>query len=531
MGVRNSVPTKHSLPTIVGGVGHRLSVARASGRSEYDMSVDGLSRRELLRYGAAAGAALVFTPSALGCSRDSSAGGDSGPRIAIVGAGLAGLTCAYRLHRRGLASSIFEANPDRIGGRCWTAREFAGSQTAEHGGEFIDSRHKRMRALAAHFGLELTDLYAVSNPGSPRLWLNGARRHRSDFERAGRLFRQRIKAAARRVGPYGYANATPAARAFDELSVADWLDRHLPGGSPSLLGQLVWAEMASEFGLDADRLSALNLFYMYAEANPGADERYHVRGGNDQVAHGLAMALPEGTIRPGLVLEALYARDDGSYGMRFTGIGNDVIADHVVLAIPFTTLRRVDLARARLSRKKRACIDELGMGTNAKVLMQFERRPQAYGDWNGYLISDDPVLYTWESSLGAPGQGSIITTYFGGRSGAGGLPAREAHAPTSKREIERNLSSLGEDGAAGLEGLRGGFNGRAWTDHWVADPWTRGSYAAYLRGQYTRYYGYVGKAEDAIHFAGEHTATTYQGFLEGAVESGERAANEIIAAG
>ncbi len=488
----------------------------------------GLSRRELLQRGAGAGAALLLAPSALGCSRDEA---DDNPRIVIVGAGLAGLSCAYRLRGRGVASSIYEANPERIGGRCWTAHEVEHGQTAEHGGEFIDSRHRRLRTLAREFGLELEDLYAVSNPGRPRLWLNGALRYRSQMRTERRVFQRRIERAARRVGSYGYAHATAAAREFDRLSVKDWLDRNIPGGgSQSLWGQYVWAQMASEFGLDADRLSALNLFYEYVENTPGADERYHVRGGNDQVVDGLAAGLPDGTVHLDTPLEALFRRGDGSYGMRFGGVAKEVTADRVVLAIPFTTLRRVDLDRAGLSTKRRACIDELGMGTNAKVLMQFERRPQDYGRWNGYMYSDDPFLLTWESTLGEPGRSSILTTYFGGRSGAAGLVASGAHAPTVAREVKRNLSSLNERGRTGLDGLARGFAGRAWTDRWVSDPWARGSYAAFLPGQYTRYYGYVGKPEGAIHFAGEHTATANQGYLEGAVESGERAANEILSA-
>jgi monoamine oxidase len=485
-----------------------------------------LSRRELLRLGAL-GAGAILAPGVAGCfgSRPR-----SGPRVVVVGAGLAGLSCAFRLQERGLGCTVFEANPERIGGRCWTAREFAGGQIAEHGGEFIDSRHKRIRALAKRFGFELTDLYAVDNPGAPRLWLNGARRRRSELRDDRAVFQRRIEAAARRVGAYGYANATPAARAFDELSVADWLDANCPGGSRGRQGQIVWAEMASEFGLDATRLSALNLFYEFVENTPGADERYHVRGGNDQIVHALAAQLPDGTVRLGAPLEALVARGDGRYGMRFAGVAAEIVADRVVLALPFTTLRRVDLDRAGLSSKKRRCIAELGMGTNAKVLMQFEARPQAYGDWNGYMISDAPFLYTWESTLGEPGESSIVTTYFGGRSGAAGLPAPEPHAPTVAREVGRNLISLSQDGAMGLAGLRRGFNGRAWTDRWVADPWARGSYAAYLPGQYTRYYGYAGKPDGGVHFAGEHTATANQGYLEGAVASGERAAEEVAAA-
>ena len=96
--------------------------------------------------------------------------------------------------------------------------------------------------------------------------------------------------------------------------------------------------------------------------------------------------------------------------------------------------------------------------------------------------------------------------------------------------MKRNLSSLTRDGRMRLDGLGAGFNGRAWTDHWVDDPWARGSYAAFLPGQYTRYYGYAGRPEGAIHFAGEHTATANQGYLEGALESGERAGGEILRA-
>ncbi|WP_408641693.1 FAD-dependent oxidoreductase [Solicola gregarius] len=74
------------------------------------------------------------------------------------------------------------------------------------------------------------------------------------------------------------------------------------------------------------------------------------------------------------------------------------------------------------------------------------------------------------------------------------------------------------------------YNGRSWLDSWVDDPWVRGSYAAFLPGQYTRYWGYLGKAECGVHFAGEHTSTHSQGYLNGGVESGERAAREVLTA-
>jgi monoamine oxidase len=76
-----------------------------------------------------------------------------------VGAGLAGITAAYRLAAQGVRVRLFEAR-GRVGGRCWTARGFAQGQTAEHGGEFIDTRHVHLRGLAGELGLELDDLWA-----------------------------------------------------------------------------------------------------------------------------------------------------------------------------------------------------------------------------------------------------------------------------------------------------------------------------------------------------------------------------------
>ena len=104
----------------------------------------------------------------------------AGARVVIVGAGLAGLTCAYRLQRNGIHAKVYEAREDRLGGRCWTVRGFEHDQVSEHGGEFIDTRHVHIRQIVDELGLTLENREHNDTPDDAvrRLWLNGQLRDR-----------------------------------------------------------------------------------------------------------------------------------------------------------------------------------------------------------------------------------------------------------------------------------------------------------------------------------------------------------------
>src|SRR5881409_4378496 len=115
---------------------------------------DPLSRRDFLRRGAAIGAGVAGA-SVLGWGRAAPALAQSG-NVVIVGAGLGGLACAYRLMQHGIAPTVYESR-DRVGGRCWTVRVFDNGQTAEHGGQYIDSRHHQIRQLAKDLHVPLVD--------------------------------------------------------------------------------------------------------------------------------------------------------------------------------------------------------------------------------------------------------------------------------------------------------------------------------------------------------------------------------------
>jgi monoamine oxidase len=523
-----------------GGAGERAGSAGLPRRG-------GLSRRGVLRMGGAAGVSAALaactarsSPAASGTGAGRSAA--QGARVAVIGAGLAGTTAAYRLARSGVQVQLFEAR-DRIGGRCWTARGFADGQTAEHGGEFIDTRHVHLRGLAAELGLRLDDLWKGDVPGaiSPS-WINGGY-----FDYWDKFYGQldrittAVKAAARQVGvigpdgkasdvAYSYGTVTAGARRMDELNMREWLGQHVPGVSEEVKTFLDQA-MSGWYGLNMAGLSALNWIDYLVIPYPGGDERWHVRHGNDQVPARAVKALPAGTVHLESPLQALIKRPDGTYELRFGGSApsRPVIADRVILTIPWTTLREVDLDGAGFGSYRMTAIRELGMGTDVKLIVQYHRRPATFKvhgrPWSGTVNYTDPNYSTWDSAPTEPGTAGLITVYAGG-SGSKPFASPGYHAPAPEDLTAMILGQINQV----VPGTRDQFNGKAWLDYWTGDPWTRGSYAAYPPGQVTKYWGYAGIPEGNVHFAGEHTSTYSQGFLNGGVESGQRAAIEVLLA-
>jgi monoamine oxidase len=305
------------------------------------------------------------------------------------------------------------------------------------------------------------------------------------------------------------------------MTAAEWLDALLPDRSHHLLRLATEQYMAEEYGLDVGRLSAISMLTAFGPFGVESDERFHVHGGNDQLAWGMAERLPRGTLQFDRPLSSL-RRAGSSYVLRFTEAPTAAGADVVVFCLPFTALRRVDLSGVGLGARKRRCIEELGMGTNAKLLLQFRRHLSHYDRWNGEFY--DEHVDTWRSSTDERGRPGLLTVYSGGSYGAaqrGPTP----HGPAPHGRVRGALGRIIE----AVPGVAAAYNGEGWLDHWASDPWTHGSYAAFEPGQYTRYWGFAGLPEGRLLFGGEHTSLSAQGYLEGAVRSGERCAAEATA--
>ncbi len=157
------------------------------------------------------------------------------------------------------------------------------------------------------------------------------------------------------------------------------------------------------------------------------------------------------------------------------------------------------------------------MGTNSKLHLQFKNRHWNSLDCNGETFSDEGYQNTWEVSRAQPGEPGILVNYTGGNIGKNLTGDPDVLAAQFLGQIDPVLPGLG-----------GEYNDKVTLDHWPSYPWTQGSYSYWKVGQYTEFAGIEREQEGAVHFCGEHTSIDFQGYLNGAVETGQRAATEVI---
>jgi monoamine oxidase len=218
-----------------------------------------INRREFLKVAGTAAVAVGGGAWLTGCSTPRT--GPNAPRIAIVGGGVAGLNAAYQLKQRGFSASIYEASP-RTGGRIYTAKNILNpGLTTELGGEFIDSIHLEMLALAKEFKLDLID---VHGPGEEKLireayYFEGAHRSEAEAVAAFQPLAGRIKADYDKLGDNVDFQHEGGAGELDRLSLAAYFDRI---GASGWMRKLLDVAFLTEFGLECSEQSSLNMLYM-----------------------------------------------------------------------------------------------------------------------------------------------------------------------------------------------------------------------------------------------------------------------------
>jgi monoamine oxidase len=487
------------------------------------------SRRRVLQAAAGAGLAATLPLRA--------APGAGGADVAVVGAGLAGLYAATVLASKGAKPTVFEAG-DRVGGRVWSLRGLFPGQVAERGAELIDTTHSTLRGLAGAYGLTLESYAANKLPGDEAFHFFGRHWTEAQVVEEFRAFVPALKDDLNKLsnGPTATAS-NETDRRLDFTSLADYLTQR---GAGPLIRAVLDVAYTIEFGREISRQSSLAMLYFIATNRRQAftpfgvfsDERFHIVEGNDVVASRMAAGLPS-PVRQGHRLLRVARLADGRVLLSFV-VGSktvDSAHDAVVLALPAPLMREIEFAAsATLPAANRFAIDNFDYGSNSKMMIGFNGRPwYERSNSNGASYSDlGNHQSTWETnpSLSQAYTRGVLTDYSGGDRGARLDPTKlQTEAGAFLADLDRVYP-----GSAVLARRDGRGRVQAHLENWSKLPLFKGAYSNNQPGYFTTIEGLYARPAGNIFFAGEHTDSfySYQGFMEGALLSGARAADEVL---
>jgi monoamine oxidase len=436
-----------------------------------------------------------------------------GVSVLVAGAGLAGLAAAHDLTAMGADVTVIDAR-DRVGGRVWTIRDgFAGKQHAEGGGDLIDEAQHEIRQLAEELGLRLTRIlrggFGFVRPdaaGRPRIVRRGAARGWDRLSAMLEPLTRRYRLAEERWD-------SPIASDLARRSVGNWLDeikadQELRATASGLRGF---------FLADPEELSLIALVDQFAGSDaPAPGAMYRIEGGNDRLAAALAAPLGH-RVHLNTELVAVSHRGRGVRASIRSGRPVSAInSDYLVVTLPATVLRRIPISPG-LPPQQHDAIARLKYGRATKTLLQFSRRfwrapgrPRAFGS----ALAFGALMDGNEEQRGRPGILMLL---------AGGSASDATQAIVAKDGITALANRLDWLGTG-----RGEILG-ARQIVWESDPWSRGGYAYFDPSFDPALRPWLARPFGRLFFAGEHTSLRWQGYMNGAIESGRRAAEEIRA--
>ncbi len=436
-----------------------------------------------------------------------------------MGAGLAGLTAARVLCDAGVACAVVEAR-DRVGGR--TLSRAAGKGVFDLGAQYVGPHHTRLTRLARELGIR-----TAPTPHEGRKWIELAGR-RSSYGGAIpalpplallqlQLVITRLERARRQV-PAASPWTAPRAEAWDAQSAESWWSRFTFGRD---VRAMLRETTRMTFGAEADEMSMLSLLH-YLSSGGGLEhmtsiengtQQDHFAGGSQQLAIRLAESLGE---RVELRAPVRRIVQDAAGACAHTDRG-EWRARHVVAAIPPLLAGRIEYEPA-LPAARDVLTQRFAMGAAIKCIALYERRFWKERGFSGEVISDrGAVGFALDGTSHDGAQPALIGFIEG-------APARTWSGRTPE---ERRRAVLGD-----LARLLGPEAERA-TDYleqdWVAEPWTRGCSAGFTTpGVLARFGSALREPVGRIHWAGSETSAQWFGYMEGALESGERAAREVL---
>jgi monoamine oxidase len=436
-------------------------------------------------------------------------------RVIVAGAGLSGLCAARELINAGVEVTVIDAR-DRPGGRVWTLRDgLADDQHAELGGEFIDADQKEICGVVRDLGLELVRVLSRGFTHRYRCGGDWCLGRTGPWD----LLRQSLQPLLTRYEAAHGDTTSGAVRELSTLSLRDWLRRQ--DAAPQL--HYIADALRGFFLADPDDLSVLPVVEQLSRGGSPAQARmFRIAGGNDR----LVQALIDHMAATMLLRHTLRRITTSGGGITASvddehGRVQQLEGDAMVVTLPASTLRDVEITPA-LPDDQQQAIRTLSYGCATKVVLQTAgdlfagRRARAFA-------TDTAAGAFWDGTEGQQGSHSIVTFLAGGSASARLRPRAEQGAAAVLGEVCWLRPAAGAPGAGRREA-------RAWSATWEDDPWARGGYAFVDPGFDPALRPALSRRAGRLAFAGEHTSEQWQGYMNGAVESGIRAARELLEA-
>ncbi len=461
--------------------------------------------------------------------------------VAILGGGMAGLNCANHLLGAQLDFKVFEASK-RAGGRILT--HYNDSMHLgiypEFGGDFIDSNHEDMLNLAKEFQLETLDLIKEQEDNH---WVKDIfyfdNRKVSEKEII-KEFKKISGKIVSDIASLGENYDTPEAVQLDNMSLANYISELK---CASWLKDLLDAAFIAEYGLDCEEQSTLNMLdILNPDTSEGfqvfgdSDERYRIKGGNSQLINKLVEKVGSDNILLNYQVKSVIEGEDGIYNILFEN-GESHFARKIVCTIPFTILRTIPLDLKGMTEEKKKCIDELGYGKNTKLVLGYDGQPWRSKENNamGYIFTTN-MTNGWDGSINrAEGiKFGAYVAYFGG-SFSQSLCDESSKSPLAPQNHvwrtalpEARVNGFVNDIDKIFKHSKEKFLNKHVFVNWIEYPYVKASYSCYKPGQWTTIAGQEMVPVGNFYFAGEHCSELFQGFMNGAAETGRRVAEMIL---
>lgn len=441
--------------------------------------------------------------------------------VVVVGAGLAGLTAARRLRRRGVDVVVLEAR-ERVGGRTLN-HDLGDGRVAELGGQWVGPGQTRVLALVEELGLETFPTYDTGN----KLFEHQGRLrpYGGEIPRVSPLALADVQTALTRLERMARTVPTDApwtarrADRWDAETVASWSRRHMR----TALGRAVIG-LACEAVWAADPADVSLLHFLtYAHSGGGLQrlisttggaQEARIVGGSQRIALGLADDLGDAVVLDEPVRRVEHGRD-----VVVRGRATTVRAERAVLALSPALAGRIDYDPA-LPADRDLLTQRMPNGSVVKCTAVYDEPFWRSAGLSGQVTSDTgPVKVVFDNSPPDGAPGVLVGFLEGAQARALGRWSLEDR----RQAVVSNLARFFGPAA----GTPVDYVDKVWAD----DPWTRGCYGAFMGPNTWTAFGAALRAPvGVLHWAGAETATEWMGYMDGAVGSGERVADEVVAA-